>query len=62
MTTYDDADLFSDAFTGFRGVTESRRRSRLLGVGGSKDPIEAYVDFRGKAADIGPLLKRRGLE
>jgi peptidyl-dipeptidase Dcp len=39
-----------------------RFRSRLLGVGGSKDPIEAYVDFRGRPAEIGPLLKRRGLE
>ena len=32
MTTYDDADLFSDAFTGFRGVSESRHRSRTVGV------------------------------
>jgi peptidyl-dipeptidase Dcp len=39
-----------------------RFRSKLLGVGGSKDPIEAYVDFRGRPAEIGPLLKRRGLE
>lgn len=29
-TTYDDADLFSDAFTGFRGVAPTRRHSRLL--------------------------------
>jgi peptidyl-dipeptidase Dcp len=36
-------------------------RSRLLGVGGSKDPIEAYRDFRGHDAEIEPLLKRRGL-
>jgi peptidyl-dipeptidase Dcp len=39
-----------------------RFRSRLLGVGGSKDPLEAYRDFRGRDADITPLLKRRGLE
>lgn len=39
-----------------------RFRSKLLGVGGSKDAIEAYVDFRGRRAEIGPLLKRRGLE
>lgn len=32
MTTYDDADLFSEAFTGFHEVTESRRRSRTLSV------------------------------
>ena len=39
-----------------------RFRSRLLGVGGSKDPLEAYRDFRGCDAEIAPLLKRRGLE
>jgi peptidyl-dipeptidase Dcp len=38
-----------------------RFRQRLLGVGGSKDPLEAYRDFRGRDADIQPLLTRRGL-
>ncbi|GAA4156392.1 M3 family metallopeptidase [Gryllotalpicola daejeonensis] len=38
-----------------------RFRARLLGVGGTKDPIEAYVDFRGRPAELEPLLKRRGL-
>ncbi|MFD5215137.1 M3 family metallopeptidase [Microbacterium sp. NPDC058345] len=38
-----------------------RFRGRLLGVGGSKDPLEAYRDFRGRDADIAPLLTRRGL-
>jgi len=38
-----------------------RFRSRLLGVGGSKDPLEAFRDFRGRDADIQPLLDRRGL-
>ena len=38
-----------------------RFRARLLGVGGSKDPLEAYRDFRGRDAEIQPLLERRGL-
>jgi len=38
-----------------------RFRARLLGVGGSKDPLEAYRDFRGRDAEIAPLLARRGL-
>ncbi|MCD1268763.1 M3 family peptidase [Microbacterium sp. MEC084] len=38
-----------------------RFRRRLLGVGGSKDPLEAYRDFRGRDAEIAPLLRRRGL-
>ncbi|MGH3689250.1 MAG: M3 family metallopeptidase [Microbacterium sp.] len=39
-----------------------RFRQRLLAVGGSKDPLEAYRDFRGRDAEIEPLLRRRGLE
>ncbi|WP_431247348.1 M3 family metallopeptidase [Leifsonia xyli] len=39
-----------------------RFRQRLLGVGGSKDPLEAYRDFRGRDAEIEPLLKRRRLD
>ncbi|WP_209561216.1 M3 family metallopeptidase [Frigoribacterium sp. PvP032] len=38
-----------------------RFRARLLGVGGSRDPLEAYRDFRGRDARVEPLLERRGL-
>ncbi len=60
--------LDADAVEWFRengGLTREngdRFRQRLLGVGGSKDPLEAYRDFRGRDADIAPLLKRRGLD
>jgi len=59
--------LDADTVEWFRengGLTRAngdRFRDRLLGVGGSKDPLEAYRDFRGADADIAPLLKRRGL-
>lgn len=33
----------------------------VLSIGGSQDPIEAYVAFRGRKAEIEPLLRRRGL-
>ncbi|WP_345802713.1 M3 family metallopeptidase [Microbacterium sp. AZCO] len=46
---------------GLNRANGQRFRDRLLGVGGSKDPLEAYRDFRGRDAEIGPLLKRRGL-
>ena len=39
-----------------------RFRALLLGVGGSKDPLEAFREFRGRDAELEPLLKRRGLE
>ncbi|MBZ4486200.1 M3 family metallopeptidase [Microbacterium sp. cx-55] len=60
--------LDADTVEWFRengGLTRAngdRFRARLLGVGGSKDPLEAYRDFRGRDADIEPLLRRRGLQ
>ncbi len=59
-----DADTV-EWFTENGGLTREngdRFRSLLLGVGGSKDPLEAYREFRGRDAVIGPLLKRRGLD
>ena len=47
---------------GLNRTNGDRFRDRLLCVGGSKDPLEAYRDFRGGAAVIDPLLKRRGLD
>ncbi|WP_345764400.1 M3 family metallopeptidase [Diaminobutyricibacter sp. McL0608] len=47
---------------GLKRDNGDRFRTRLLGVGGSKDPLEAYRDFRGRDAVIEPLLKRRGLD
>jgi len=58
-----DADTV-EWFTENGGLTREngdRFRTLLLGVGGSKDPLEAYRDFRGRDADIQPLLTRRGL-
>ncbi len=46
---------------GLTRANGDRFRERLLGVGGSKDPLEAFRDFRGRDADIQPLLDRRGL-
>ncbi|HEV7742525.1 MAG TPA: M3 family metallopeptidase [Pseudolysinimonas sp.] len=59
-----DADTV-EWFTENGGLTRTngdRFRTLLLGVGGSKDPLEAYRDFRGRDAEIAPLLKRRGLD
>lgn len=59
-----DADTV-DWFRENGGLTRAngdRFREKLLAVGGSKDPLEAYRDFRGRDAEIGPLLKRRGLD
>ncbi|MGJ8722887.1 MAG: M3 family metallopeptidase, partial [Salinibacterium amurskyense] len=58
-----DADTV-EWFTENGGLTREngdRFRSRLLGVGGSKNPLEAFRDFRGRDAELQPLLTRRGL-
>ena len=58
-----DADT-GDWFVENGGLTRAngdRFREKLLGVGGSKDPLEAFRHFRGRDAAIEPLLVRRGL-
>jgi peptidyl-dipeptidase Dcp len=58
-----DADTV-DWFTENGGLTRAngdRFRARLLGVGGSIDPLAAYRHWRGRDAEIQPLLDRRGL-
>ena len=37
-------------------------RATLLARGGSRDAMELFRDFRGRDADITPLLQRRGLD
>ncbi len=39
-----------------------RFRRRLLQTAGTRDPLEAFRDFRGRGAELGPLLVRRGLD
>jgi peptidyl-dipeptidase Dcp len=46
---------------GLRRENGDRFRQRLLGVGGSRDALDAYRDFRGRDAAVEPLLERRGL-
>ncbi len=60
--------LDADAFEAFREqglfdreLGEHLRRT-ILAVGGSRDPMEAYFEFRGAAPSIEPLLERRGLQ
>ncbi|WP_037444259.1 M3 family metallopeptidase [Shewanella mangrovi] len=59
--------LGADAFEAFKehGIfdkaTADAFRYKLLSKGGSRDPMQMYRDFRGKDADIKPLLKSRGL-
>ncbi|WP_136658123.1 M3 family metallopeptidase [Nitratireductor sp. XY-223] len=59
-----DADAFS-AFeeTGdlFHDGTAERLHRHIYAAGGSVDPEDAYMAFRGKMPDAGPMLKKKGL-
>ncbi len=58
-----DADTVAwfDEHGGLTRENGERFRRLVLGVGGSRDPLAAYREFRGRDASIAPLLERRGL-
>jgi oligopeptidase A len=59
--------LAADAFAAFeeRGVfdadTARRFLDAILARGGSRDPMDAFIEFRGRAPEIGPLLRQHGI-
>ncbi len=59
--------LAADAFSAFEenGVfdraTAQRFLDSILSRGGSRDPLEAFVEFRGRTPDVRPLLKQHGI-
>jgi len=59
--------LAADAFAAFEeaGVfdraTASRFLDSILSRGGSRDPLEAFIEFRGRKPDIAPLLRQHGI-
>ena len=61
--------LDADAFEAFKETgdifdknTANAFRKNILEKGGTEDPMELYVKFRGSEPGIEPLLKRRGLK
>jgi peptidyl-dipeptidase Dcp len=59
-----DADAF-DLFLKngiFDKTTAQKFRENILSKGGTKDPMELYVSFRGHEPSIEPLLERSGLK
>ena len=59
--------LAADAFAAFEeaGVFDAAVARRfldsILSRGGSRDALEAFVEFRGRAPDIRPLLRQFGI-
>jgi peptidyl-dipeptidase Dcp len=58
-----DADAFAafeEAGNVFDRKTATRLKQHIYSAGNRRDPLEAYVAFRGRAPDIKSLLKKRG--
>ena len=59
--------LAADAFAAFEeaGIYDRATAQRfvddILSRGGSRDPLDAFVAFRGRAPDIKPLLRQHGI-
>jgi oligopeptidase A len=59
--------LAADAFAAFEetGVFDNATARRFLDAilvrGGSRDPLDAFVEFRGRRPEVGPLLKQHGI-
>jgi oligopeptidase A len=59
--------LAADAFAAFEeaGVFDRATAQRfvdcILSQGGSRDALEAFVAFRGRKPDVGPLLRQHGI-
>jgi oligopeptidase A len=59
--------LAADAFAAFSGpgpfdrATAGRFLDCILARGGSRDALEAFIEFRGRKPEIGPLLELHGI-
>jgi oligopeptidase A len=59
--------LAADAFAAFEetgvfnNVTARRFLDSILTRGGSRDPLDAFVEFRGRRPDVAALLKQHGI-
>jgi peptidyl-dipeptidase Dcp len=59
-----DADAFAafeEAGSPFDGATAKKLHKFIYSGGNRRDPLEAYVAFRGRPPEISGLLKKRGL-
>jgi peptidyl-dipeptidase Dcp len=57
----DAFEAFEEAGDVFDAGTAKRLRDHVLTTGGSRDPAELYVAFRGRLPDASALLRKRGL-
>jgi peptidyl-dipeptidase Dcp len=59
-----DADAFAafeQAGDPFHAATAKRLKTYIYAAGNARDPLQAYVAFRGRPPEISGMLKKRGL-
>ncbi len=59
-----DADAFAafkEAGDPFHAATAKKLKKHIYSAGNARDPLAAYVAFRGRAPEISGMLKKRGL-
>jgi peptidyl-dipeptidase Dcp len=57
----DGFDAFAEAGNPFDPAVAQRLRRFIYAAGNSLEPSEAYRAFRGRAATVGPMLRKKGL-
>ena len=61
MLDADGFEAFREAGDPFDAATAARLRT-VLSAGDTRDPMQLYVGFRGRAPSTAALLRGRGLE
>lgn len=57
----DAFNAFKEAGNVFDKATAKRLKDDIFSTGGTKDPMELYIEFRGRAPKVDALLEYRGL-
>ena len=58
--TADAAEAFESAGSFYDKETAGRLWSTVFSIGDTRDPAEAFNDFRGRDLDAGALFRKRG--
>ena len=57
----DAFDAFEEAGDIFDPAVAKRLHDHVYAAGGAREPVEAYMAFRGRMPSVDPLLRKRGL-
>lgn len=58
----DAFNAFKEAGNVFDKTTAAKLKKHIFASGGTKDPMDLYIDFRGRAPNVDALIEYRGLK